>query len=599
MLDLAKLDFYKLKSEFLNMSAGDTVSVDVVLSPSTAILKEDMIECHQLYLLKELPGGGKIEPTEYKITSVEKVATSEDNIFHIIIADTDAGHGYYDKVQLCYQKGDYSVISPPIEIRNSGSTLTCFSLSDGSTIWDSFDVRNDTIRVQVPQSFNLKEATAYFKHNGAYVSLNDEIQESGIGKKDYTDFCNPKVFNVKAFDGRERKYTIEIFNIPIVFINTPDSIEITSRYEWIGNSSFTIRNTDGIEEDYGEANVRGRGNWTWRQGLESGKKPYAVKLSIKPKNRTVLGMPGHKRWILLSNPVSYLPNPVGFEVNRRAETCKWSPRSRFVELILNGKHQGLYLLCEQIKIDKNRININEMKNDDTVGEAVTGGYLISYDDAWEDDDPIYRTKYYNIPFMIKNPDTDDINPDQLNYITNYINEAELSLYDDEKFNNGEYNNYFDVDSWIDYYFAAELWGALEMKEPRSVWLYKDRGGLLTAGPLWDMESNFFHNQQLYCSNSLYYDRLFQSRDVVDRLKTKWKVFRTNIVGNGKYDSILEYIDSLYEECRFSADRDRKMTPASFYGHLPYEESKLELEYHTIHDNIMMKLDWLENQIMSW
>lgn len=59
MLDLAKLDFYKLKSEFLNMSAGDTVSVDVVLSPSTAILKEDMIECHQLYLLKELPGGGQ------------------------------------------------------------------------------------------------------------------------------------------------------------------------------------------------------------------------------------------------------------------------------------------------------------------------------------------------------------------------------------------------------------------------------------------------------------------------------------------------------------------------------------------------------------
>ena len=69
-----------------------------------------------------------------------------------------------------------------------------------------------------------------------------------------------------------------------------------------------------------------------------------------------------------------------------------------------------------------------MKKTDVEGDAVTGGYLISYDDAYEDDDPTYYSQYFKMPFMIKNPDADDIQPAQLEYISNYINEAELSLY---------------------------------------------------------------------------------------------------------------------------------------------------------------------------
>ena len=481
-----------------------------------------------------------------------------------------------------------------------GTSLLSFSLSDGTTVWNSFGVKNDTIMVQVPNNFNLKMTTASFTYKGSCVSLNGEMQLSGEGIHDFSDFCNPPEYIVKGFDGNERKYTIEIFNLPIIYMNTPDSVEINSRNEWLGNCSITIRDTDGTIEDYGEANVKGRGNWTWRQGLADGKKPYVIKLVNKPKDKTVLGMPGHKRWVLLSNPVSFLPNPVGFEVNRRAETCKWAPRSRFVELFLNGKHRGLYLLCEQIRIDKNRVSIKKMNETDIEDDAVTGGYLISYDDAIEDNDPMYNSHYFNMPFMIKNPDTDNIQPAQFEYISNYINEAEFSLYDDERFSNGDFYNFFDVDSWIDYYFVEELWGGLEMKRPRSVWLYKDRGGgKLSAGPAWDMESNFLDKQEFYCNTALYYGRLFQSNEVVGRMKTKWNQFRSNLVGNEKYGSIINFIDTLYDECHLAADRDRKMTPASFYGHLPYEESKIDYEYQVIRDNILVKLDWLENQIMLW
>lgn len=595
-----QIDSIVLKSDVvLDLAIRDTQSMDVKIYPSTAEINKEKIEEHQLFLQKKVDGGGKHESSAYMIVDIERLYDNDGKSYRLYIADLGTGIGYKDTVQVCYQNPNSLVESESFGIRNAGSSLFSFSLSDGNTVWSSFGVKNDTIMVQVPSNFNLKDATAYFTHNGSGVYLNDKMQLSGESKCDYTDFCNPPVYIVKGFEGEKRKYTVEVFNLPIIYINTPDSVDITSRYEWLGNSRFIIRDTDGTLEDYGEANVKGRGNWTWREGIRTGKKPYAIKLAKKPKDKTVLGMPGHKRWVLLANPVSYLPNPVGFEVNRRVASCKWAPRSRYVELMLNGKHQGLYLLCEQIKIDKNRVDITEMKETDIDGDAVTGGYLITYDDAYEDDDPTYYSKYYNMPYLLKNPDADEIKPEQLKYISDYINTAELSLFDNEKFLKEDFYNFFDVDSWIDYYFVAELWGALEMQRPRSIWLYKDRDGKLTAGPLWDMESNFFHQQQLYCDTVLYYGRMFECSSVIKRMKNKWGQFRANIIGNENYDGILDYIDSLYNECRYSAERDRKMTPESFYGLLPYEESKIDLEYKVIRDNILVKLDWLERQIMAW
>ena len=71
-------------------------------------------------------------------------------------------------------------------------------------------------------------------------------------------------------------------------------------------------------------------------------------------------MPKHKRWVLLANWMdrTLLRNAVTFETAR--QIMDWAPRGRFVELYLNGKHQGNYYLCEQIKPDENRVDIDEI-----------------------------------------------------------------------------------------------------------------------------------------------------------------------------------------------------------------------------------------------
>ena len=67
-------------------------------------------------------------------------------------------------------------------------------------------------------------------------------------------------------------------------------------------------------------------------------------------------MKKHKRWCLLANwwDRTLIRNAVAFEISRNTGLA-WTPNGKFVELVLNGNHIGNYYLCEQIKVDENRM----------------------------------------------------------------------------------------------------------------------------------------------------------------------------------------------------------------------------------------------------
>lgn len=182
--------------------------------------------------------------------------------------------------------------------------------------------------------------------------------------------------------------------LPVVYVNTPIATnEITK--EWTEGCQIYIdaedrQSWDGTEtfKDLTQmvCEFKGRGNSTWAWT----KKPYAIKLSSKEK---VLGMPKHKRWVLLANAIdkSMMRNSVAFEIakviyNRNgvanSQGNVWTPRGHSVELVLNGEHKGNYLLCEQIKIDENRVNAGKFVG---VGTREGQGYLIECDRLWGSD----------------------------------------------------------------------------------------------------------------------------------------------------------------------------------------------------------------------
>ena len=276
--------------------------------------------------------------------------------------------------------------------------------------------------------------------------------------------------------------------LPIVYVDTQNGWAVNSKETFVP-AALRI---EGTEEYEGLENVtceiRGRGNTTWSWP----KKPYLIKLE---KKQGVLGMPKHKRWVLLANFMdrTLMRNLVSMKVASLTR-LDWTPHCVPVELVLNGVHKGSYLLIEQVRVDKNRVNITEMEPTDNDGEAVTGGYLLELDFHYDNEvqwvDPRGSGNAWSggIPFGVKYPDEDDLTSQQLTYIKNYIYEAAETIYG-ENFTDPDngYAKYIDVDSFIDYWIVFEVMGNHELGNPGSVYMHKDRGGKLVAGPCWDFD----------------------------------------------------------------------------------------------------------------
>ena len=278
--------------------------------------------------------------------------------------------------------------------------------------------------------------------------------------------------------------------LPVVYVDTKNGWAVISKTTFVPG---TIRiQGEGVYEGLEEVNceIRGRGNTTW----EWPKKPYLVKLEEKQK---VFGMHKHKRWVLLANFMdrTLMRNLVSMKVASMTN-LDWTPGCVPVELVLNGQHKGSYLLIEQVRVDNHRVNVTEMTKDDNAGEAVTGGYLLELDFHYDNEvqwgDPhggcVQWGRNGGIPFGVKYPDSDDITPQQLAYIKKYVSDTAEAIYGDD-FADPEkgYAKYIDVDSFIDYWIVFEVMGNHELGNPGSVFMHKDRGGKLVAGPCWDFD----------------------------------------------------------------------------------------------------------------
>ncbi len=321
----------------------------------------------------------------------------------------------------------------------------------------------------------------------------------------------------------------ECVPLPTVMIETPQSVAVESKTEWTKNCKLTLLDPNGellfIDT---AAQIRCRGNSTY----EMPKKPYALKLSERIE---VLGMRSHRRWCLLANAFdrTHLKNDVAFHIGKMT-ALKWTPCGQFVVVSLNGKEQGLYYLCEQIKVDTARLALAEIGSSDVYGEAVTGGYLLEYD-KYFDGVFKFRTAVKKFPVNIKSPDEDIIKPIQAKYIVDYVNHVESLLYVEQS-SFEELEKWMDMDSFADYYLVSELTFDKELNRPRSVFLYKDRGGRLSAGPIWDYDWAWcrVNKTGLALSKSLYYDRLLELPDFITLLCTRWSFLRSSLDGIGKY-----------------------------------------------------------------
>lgn len=331
-----------------------------------------------------------------------------------------------------------------------------------------------------------------------------------------------------------------------------------------------MKNTSNVPIYEAATKIKGRGNYTWIWE----KKPYALKFDSKAE---VLGMPAHKRWILLANwrDRTLLRNDATFWLSKHSG-LPYTVRGQFVELEFNGEHRGNYYLCEQIKIDGNRVDIAEFKDD---LNDPTGGYLMEIDSYWDELNK-FKSNYFKFKYMFKEPDEDTTNGDPndplyaegFTWMKTYINRLEKIIKTKSAVENGEYAEKLDVDSAIMLMIINELTGNRDFFQgyphngPHSTYLYKDKGenSKLFMGPVWDFDYETFIPSDYYSNSGykwrgfdnhgFYYYFLCHDQDFVDRIKELWALRKS------EFAKLPAYIDEMVEKIALSQHFDEKMWP---------------------------------------
>ena len=471
----------------------------------------------------------------------------------------------------------------------SATDLVGFCVEVGGMEYHPVDVSTTDLTVFVPDGTDLKRLVARFKETSATVTVGGVVQESGVTANDFSNYKKGVVYRLTAGDGKQKSYTVRVLDtrLPVVYVTTDGAAGIRDRENWV-DATLRIRNTDGSVDNIGTTGIRGRGNWTWEKYP---KKPYALKLESR---QSLLGMPEHKRWVLLALYRGFIGNALAFEATRRAPSMEWAPRGCYVELVLNGKYQGLYYLCEQIKIDESRVDIAELDPGDVNYPEVSGGYLLEYDELY-DEEYKFISSGFRLPVQLKAPN-DNVPDAQFNYIKGYINDMEAEIQKIGTSADSRYGDYLDIDNFAEYWMVLETVTNYEAYKPRSVKLYKGRDGVdsprgtvckLKAGPLWDQEW-FLVDRKFNSKDMYYYKYLFKDPEFVRTVKERWIPYRDNILGLNGQTSFLDYMEEIVSTIRVSADRDIN------YWNNPY--FTLGSEVGPVRSGFVAKINWMDSQI---
>ena len=278
-------------------------------------------------------------------------------------------------------------------------------------------------------------------------------------------------------------------------------------------------------------------------------------------------MPSHKRWILLANwkdrPI--LRNDAAFWLSRHTG-LPYTVRGQFVELVLNGVHKGNYYLCEQIKLNKKRIDIEKMDSQETDPVKITGGYLLEVDTYFDEKYKFQYWDLFGLPWMVKEPDDDELSTAAFDYIKGWIRDLESLLKNSEKVQAHAYEEFLDVDTAIDYMIVEELTGNHDFYNTwpstgaHSTYLYKERGGKLYHGPVWDFDYHTFCPDRTTfwagADKTLFYPALLKDEKFRSRLIERWDLQKDEL------KKLPEYIDEQVERLRLSESYNAAMWPIS-------------------------------------
>lgn len=324
--------------------------------------------------------------------------------------------------------------------------------------------------------------------------------------------------------------------LPILYINVEGKSSARSKLEY-KNAYMKIVPNEKYEDATlyeGEIRIKARGNSTYNLP----KKPYKIKLGTATD---LFGLGKNKHWVLLAQyfDESLMRNKLVYDFSGTMGLpyCQ----SVWVDLVFNGEYVGVYQLCEQIRIDEERVDITDWEEEaksiskaiakkegwskderkaledqmqqnlewlttrkvsysgseyaiddyyDLTENTTNGGFIFEISKEYDEVSKFMSRKYY--PIMIKSPEYANTNEELFEFARQYINAFEGGIFAKDGYTeyNGKemhYKRLGDMDSLVKTWLCAEIFCNTDMTF-KSRYMYLDNdGSLLKFGPVWDFD----------------------------------------------------------------------------------------------------------------
>ena len=437
-------------------------------------------------------------------------------------------------------------------------------------------------------------------------SLNTDLENETSKSKKYSD-AEEQIFDEHYMDF----YGLDYFdtNLPVIYIDTQGN---TVNSEMQVMTKFSILNS----EDDGEFhNIKEIPDFTLNAGVNYrgasssafDKKQYRVtfyKDSTMKKKRDydLFGMGSGDSWILngpfldKSMARNYLVYSLGSEV------MEWAPDCKYVELFVDGRYQGVYLLLEPVSQGIGRLDLSEYAL--MSGETA---YIVSRDRVGTDFDPLNTfgkyAGYTSNDLYVNYPGQKNITESEYKWITKDISEFEMALYG-ENFKDPKkgYAAYIDVDNFVDYYILNEV--VLNHDAGNlSTYAYKEIDGKLKM-VLWDY-NNCYDNYQwfaedfdaFYLPEMAWFERLLQDEAFVDKVVNRYYELRENELS---VDHMYDILDTAENTMGDAIDRNYMVWGYIFEYNImsekrrhiaSYEDADAQLRY-----SIIRRFNFLDEHI---
>ena len=269
--------------------------------------------------------------------------------------------------------------------------------------------------------------------------------------------------------------------------------------------------------------------------------------------QAVMGMDAHHEWALHGPFLdqSLIRNYMWYNI--AGEIMDYAPNVRFCEVVLNGEHQGLYVMTETITAGRNgaRLELSVNKKDN-----MFSGYLLRLDRGSENNIKnidSFTTYTYRNPLVlnIEYPGAANLTPEMAEAIRQDFSDFEKALYSfDYDSDTYGYKAQIDMASFADYFIINEVTSNYDAGW-LSTYVYKGTDNRYRMC-VWDFNSacDAYEEQTLprdvfQLQHALWFHMLIKSPDFTDLIIDRYRELRKTTLSDAALDRyITDTIDYL-------------------------------------------------------